>query len=375
MTDFSVLIFENGFPRHIPGFLDDTAVSTFPFWGNFTFFDLSIVSFLHKNFPDRYIIIHKKFKKIIPSLLSRWKNEIRDTFVLEDTKEFLTFVKGIQSRYFIICSLPHIVLFDPEKLINSIAEARGDILSLSVDKISLHIYCLAKKLLIEYIDTYIKQPDEEKGIMDRLFRDFLTRGVESIKIPGNVFFSDKIIQLYSGNLWLIHNMKNKLFLNLVSITSEKISNGKDSFISEHGHIKNSFLSPGVEIEGYVENSIIFPDVIVSKKAKVINSVIMNNNIIGRNASIQNTIILPFYEESNVNIGDNAIIGGKTAIGRNNDFPDQIYNGLVVLGINTVIPRGFKIEQSSYLGPYIPLKQLKPLKILKKGVSLYKKNGE
>ncbi|MBN2533786.1 MAG: hypothetical protein JXB88_12900 [Spirochaetales bacterium] len=377
MTDYSVIFFENGFPHTIPGFLDDTAVSIFPFWGNFTIIDFPLVSFLHNCFSERYIIVHKKFKKIIPVLFSRWKNEIRDILVLENgIKDFLLFLKRIQSRLLILCFLPHIALFDPEELINSLSETRGELLKLSVDKIPLHIYFLSKKLLIGFIDDYIKQHNDEKSLFDYIFRDFLTRRIDLIKIPGNVFFSDKIIQLYSGNLWLIHNIKNKLFLDLVKQTSERIPDGKNSFIGEHGHIKNSFLSPGAEIEGYVENSVIFPEVIISKKAKVINSVIMNNNIIGRNTSIQNTIILPFYEENNVhNIGDNAVIGGKTAIGRNNDFPDQIYNGLAVLGINTTVPRGFKIEQSSYLGPYIPLKQLKPLKILKKGVSLYSKKME
>ena len=40
MADFSVVIVENGFPHNLPGFLYDTAVSTFPFWANFSFFDL-----------------------------------------------------------------------------------------------------------------------------------------------------------------------------------------------------------------------------------------------------------------------------------------------------------------------------------------------
>ena len=92
--DFSVIIIESGFPLSLPGFLEDTAVSTFPFWGNFIFLDFSIGCFLGEKFNDINIVINKKFKKIVPGLISRWKNEVRNIIVFENEKEdFLSFLK------------------------------------------------------------------------------------------------------------------------------------------------------------------------------------------------------------------------------------------------------------------------------------------
>ena len=380
MADFSVITIENGFPLYLPGFLNDTAVSTFPFWGSFTFLDFSIMSFIYKKIPNINIIINKKYKKIIPLLLSRWKNEIRNIIVLEnEKKDFLSFLKQLESKYLIISALMHIAFFNSEELIHEIEKEKSTILKISIDKFPLDIYFVKKNILIEFIESLDKDYIEEKSIHDIIFNEFLDHKFElMIDLPGSVFFNNNIMQLYQGNLWIITNMHNKLFLDLLNRTSGRITHDKGSFISEHGHIKNSYLSPGVEIDGYIENSVIFPDVIVKKKANVLNSVIMNNNIIGTNTHIQNALIFPFYGESTNNfhnIGDNSVIGGKTSIVRNKNFPDQIYNGLAVLGTNTQIPRGFRIEQSSYLGPYITAKQLKQLKILKKGVSLYSKMME
>lgn len=380
MADFSVIIIENGFPSSIPGFLDNTPVSTFPFWGNFTFFDFSLINFFCESCVEINVVIDKKYKKIAPILATRWKNELSNIIILEnEIKTFLSFIRQIQTKHIIICSLLHIALFRPEQLTGTMENHLNDVIKISVDNNPLDFYFIKKKILVNHFETLAKEETEEKNINDILFKDFLENNFNyMIDIPGTVFFNNKIMQLYEGNLWLIRNIKNRIFLDFLARIPFSLFNGKESFISEQGHIKDSFISSGVEIEGYVENSILFPNVIVKKKSTIVNSVIMNNNTIGRNSHIRNTIILPFYEENTANIyniSDNSTIGGKSSILKNKDFPDHIYNGLVVIGTNTSLPRGFIIEQSTYLGPQIPLKQLKELKSLKKGVSLYIKNIE
>jgi len=374
MADFSVIFIENGFPPALPGFLQNTAVSAFPFWGNFTFFDLLIINFFHKKISNRFIISDKNYKKTFPGILARWRNEIQNMFIInEELNDFLHHLNQIQSSHCILCLLPHIALFQPDELISRIELTKKNICRISVEQLPLNIYSIKKKLFIEYMERITKKNKKNNNIISMLFQDFLLPKLDClVDIPGNILFSNKIIELYNKNLWFIRNLKNKNIINLFNYLSEKIENGKDSVVSEFGYIKDSYIASGVSIDGSVENSVIFPGVIINRKTKIINSVIMNNNIIGRNVVIQNSLILPTYEENNNthNIGDNSVIGGKKSTIKNTDFPDQLTNGLTLIGLNAIIPRGFRIEESSYLGPNIPLKQLKHMKVLKKGISLY-----
>jgi glucose-1-phosphate adenylyltransferase len=64
------------------------------------------------------------------------------------------------------------------------------------------------------------------------------------------------------------------------------------------------ISDGCEIEGVVENSILFRGVKVGKGAVVRNSVIMQDNIIGQNTSL-NCVIT----DKNVVVSDRTTLGG------------------------------------------------------------------
>ena len=82
---------------------------------------------------------------------------------------------------------------------------------------------------------------------------------------------------------------------------------RDSAPSKYGEetvVKNSLISDGCEIEGRVENSILFRGVKVAKGACVRNSIIMQDTIIGSNASLDCVIT-----DKNVVIADRRKLSG------------------------------------------------------------------
>ena len=82
---------------------------------------------------------------------------------------------------------------------------------------------------------------------------------------------------------------------------------RDSAPSKYGAnaiVKNSLISDGCEIEGTVENCILFRGVKVAKGAIVRNSIIMQDNIIGQNATLDCVIT-----DKNVVISDRKALGG------------------------------------------------------------------
>ena len=76
------------------------------------------------------------------------------------------------------------------------------------------------------------------------------------------------------------------------------------FVGETGMIKHSLVSEGCRIHGLVENSIIFPSVVVEKGAIIKNSIVMAESHIGAGAQINKSII-----------GNKSFVMGSKKIGR------------------------------------------------------------
>ena len=69
-------------------------------------------------------------------------------------------------------------------------------------------------------------------------------------------------------------------------------------------VKNSMIADGCEIEGTVENSIIFRNVKVARGAVVKNSIVMQNTVVGENATLNYMIV-----DKNVLIRDRRSLSG------------------------------------------------------------------
>lgn len=77
------------------------------------------------------------------------------------------------------------------------------------------------------------------------------------------------------------------------------------YIGEESEIKNSIISEGCNINGLIENSIIFTGSTIAKSAEIKDSIIMPNSVIGEGARISHSIIGWRTE-----IGEHSIIGTK-----------------------------------------------------------------
>ena len=66
------------------------------------------------------------------------------------------------------------------------------------------------------------------------------------------------MEYYANNIWVVENSESERFHSIVSGLPELADKGAESHIAEKGSIRNSWLASGVEVEGLVEDSIIFP---------------------------------------------------------------------------------------------------------------------
>lgn len=76
-------------------------------------------------------------------------------------------------------------------------------------------------------------------------------------------------------------------------------------IQEDGSVKSSFINQGCAINGHVENSVLFTNVVIKKGAVIKDSVIMPNCVIESGAKLDRVLVGP-----NVTISENTVIKTK-----------------------------------------------------------------
>ncbi len=367
----TVYLFEAGFPNTIPGFKKNFPAATFPFWGNYYILDFAITNFRAADTRIFYVISDNRHRSLISFITSRWERETSNILFLEGgLDQFIKLLKSDSSDTVILSTLSLVSFIESEALSTLKKNLNGQIVKLSINKIPVNIFLAERKKLIKVLESSIRRHHQRNQFEAILFEEILLTSFDILEdIPGVILFHNNLMQLYRENLRLVSNISSREYSPFFSRLNEVKLSDRQSVIESQGLVKDSIISSGSRIEGYVENSIIFSDCLVRKGAKVTGSIVMNNNRIGSGAVIQSTLIFPSLSDSTKsisNIGEDATIGGRRSIASNEKYPEHIYNGITVLGFNPEIPSGYTIEPGCFVGPEVPFQHLRNLKQMKKG---------
>lgn len=161
-----------------------------------------------------------------------------------------------------------------------------------------------EKTLLEYLveDAYAHARYDFTN--DVLVRNVKTLNVRGYEYKGYVARLNSINAYYRHNMALLDKAVTKdLFSHDHPIYTKVKDEFPASYVGE-GRAVNSIVADGCEIEGYVENSILFRGVKIGRGAVVKNSIIMQAAEIGENASL-NCVIL----DKGVTIGNEANLSG------------------------------------------------------------------
>ncbi len=190
--------------------------------------------------------------------------------------------------------------FDEDRLTGvnfSVANADEDINAF------INIYVMKKSLLQNIVMDSISHN------LRHFTKDVIVRNIKSLKIIGYEYtgFYAGITSLqayYNCNMSLLcEGNRHALFGDRDVFTKVR-----DSAPTKYGNsaiVKNSMIADGCQIEGTVENSIIFRNVKVARGAVVKNSIVMQNTVLGENSTL-NCIIA----DKNVVIRDKKVLSGS-----------------------------------------------------------------
>ena len=263
-------------------------------------------------------------------------------------------VEASKADHVVLASTSCVFLADPAVLREKIQETTDHVVKLSVGRTPVEVYISRPAHLARLLASAAAHDTGRKGLRAALFDRALHDAIDLlVDVPGEILFQNDLMEYYTNNIWVVANCESTRFHAALSRLPDLADKGAESRVGEKGTIRNSWLACGVEVEGTVEDSILFPNVLVRRNALVSRAVVLNGNRIGSGSEIQSALILPYTAEVPrplPNIGDNCSIGARTSTMKNSSYPAHIRNGLAVVGMNADIPNGFKAEAATYIAP-------------------------
>ncbi len=320
------------------------------------------------------ILLDEADRGLALALGGRYRKPSIPVHVLESgLSELAARVAAEESEFIVLASLSSVCVFDPRALLD-LLPAGGDIVKLAVQKTPIETYVARRDALAKLFSPHSARARRGGRVREYLFNDILFSAIDLIEdVPGELLFQNDLMEFYRKNIWAIENCEGESFNRILSRLPPLAEPGKESRVAEKGSLKGSILASGVEVEGSVEGSILFPDVLVRRGAFVSNSVVLNGNRIGAGSAVHNALLLPYVTDAprtGPNIGDNCQIGAKSSAAKNSDFPSQIRDGMTLVGMSVDIPNGFKAEAATYIGPGVPIAALRKLKVLRRSASVH-----
>ncbi|MEA4871035.1 MAG: glucose-1-phosphate adenylyltransferase subunit GlgD [Christensenella sp.] len=158
---------------------------------------------------------------------------------------------------------------------------------------STHRSCdvmIMDKLLLEYLVEEAYSHGDYDLTRDILLKKCATLKIMGFSYGGYVARLDSVNDFFRHNLALLQpEVRNDLF-NPAHPIYTKVKDEVSAKYGENAVVKNSMLADGCQIEGTVENSIVFRGVSVKKGAVIKNSILMQGVSIGENCVMDHVIL-------------------------------------------------------------------------------------
>ena len=181
----------------------------------------------------------------------------------------------------------------------------------------LEVYILSTKLLKELVDEcYAKDQFSWR-------RDVLRAKKDSLKLNSYIWSGfaaqvRSVQEYYDRSMQLLDpKIRKDLFTPARPILA-KGADKSSTYVGPDGCCVNSMVAEGCRIEGVVENSILFPGVVVEKGAVVRNCVLFKESAVGKNAQLSYIIA-----DKNVVVQENRTLMGHAT------YPIVVAKGSVV----------------------------------------------
>ena len=155
--------------------------------------------------------------------------------------------------------------------------------------ISCGIYVIRRRLLIDMIERCAME-DRYDFVNDILVRYRNLKRIYAYKIDSYWSNIASVDSYYKTNMDFLKPEVRDYFFHQYPNIYSKVDDNPPAKYNPGCEVKNSLVSNGCIINGYVENSVLFKKVFVGENCVIKNSIILNDVYLGDNTHIENCIV-------------------------------------------------------------------------------------
>lgn len=186
-----------------------------------------------------------------------------------------------------------------------------------LNNVSMDTYIIKRSLLLNIIED-ASAHGEHDFVYDVLVKNLSSLNIFGYEFKGYAGRVDTIESYYAANMSLLNpDIRKEIFLSKNKIYT-KVKDQVPTHYGEGAVVCDSLIADGCQIEGRVENSVIFRGVQIDRGTVIKNSIIMQNSMVQSNCYIENAVL------------DKEVIikAGKTLAGQPN-YPFVIHKGHII----------------------------------------------
>ncbi len=274
-----------------------------------------------------------------------------------------------EAPFVVLAALSAAWLLEPGEIQRLVAAAAKGVVKASLQRTPIELYAAPRDRLVALLEKAAARGGRG-GLRETLFEGVLTTSLDTIEeLAGELYFLADLSELHRQNLRLVTD--GQAIVRLAARFPEPTEPTQEAVIAARARVRASWIAPGAQVEGDVEESVVFPGAVVQRGAQVARSVVMNGVVVGAGACVTNALLLPWGDGAGVmrpaaTIGETSVIGQRQSSTCNADYPDQIRDGLAVVGMDVTLPAGFRMEGGALVAPGADPAELRRLKVLRRG---------
>ena len=211
---------------------------------------------------------------------------------------------------------------------------------------SMGVYLFDREHLIRWLveDAAIKESSHDfgKDILPRL----VARGEGVFAYRFQEYWQDvgTLDSFYAANLAFLQDPPPMKLDAPARVMHTQSADRPPVRVMGGSRVRNSMVANGCTIEGEVENSVLFPGVVVERGAVVRDSIVMHDVRVARSAVLDRAIL-----DKAVRVGEGARVGHGDEMTPNRACPQHLSSGLVLVGKEARLPAGITIGRNARIG--------------------------
>ncbi|MBS7527788.1 glucose-1-phosphate adenylyltransferase subunit GlgD [Fusibacter paucivorans] len=182
--------------------------------------------------------------------------------------------------------------------------------------LSLEMYFMKKEVYFDILFEAIEQ-GSANFLKQAVFNLLHRYKVHTYQFDGYVACINNVRNYFDANFDILNpEIATELFFKNGQIFT-KVKDEPSAYYKDNAHVKNAFVANGCQIDGTVENAILFRGVRVEKGAEIKNAIVMQKSVIRRGVTLNHVILdkRTRVEEGISLMGDHAspFVAGKQSV--------------------------------------------------------------